>query len=66
MIGRNGKRGSGISALAARHDDDDDDDIVDNIFTFNVQLLRSAQHEVVKSCGSISPKYVLIFPKFFI
>ena len=25
MIGRNGDRGSGISALAARHDDDDDD-----------------------------------------
>ena len=25
MIGRNGERGSGISALAARHDDDDDD-----------------------------------------
>ena len=26
MIGRNGERGSGISALAARHDDDDDDE----------------------------------------
>ncbi len=26
MIGRSGERGSGISALAARHDDDDDDD----------------------------------------
>ena len=26
MIGRSGKRGSGISVLAARHDDDDDDD----------------------------------------
>ena len=25
MRGRNGERGSGISALAARHDDDDDD-----------------------------------------
>ena len=25
MIGRSGERGSGISALAARHDDDDDD-----------------------------------------
>ena len=25
MIGRNGERGSRISALAARHDDDDDD-----------------------------------------
>ena len=25
MIGRNGERGSGISALAVRHDDDDDD-----------------------------------------
>ena len=25
MIGRNGERGSGISALAARHDDDDDE-----------------------------------------
>ena len=24
MIGRSGKRGSGISVLAARHDDDDD------------------------------------------
>ncbi len=24
MFGRNGERGSGISALAARHDDDDD------------------------------------------
>ena len=24
MIGRNGERGSGISALAARYDDDDD------------------------------------------
>ena len=26
-IGRSGKRGSGISVLAARHDDNDDDDI---------------------------------------
>ena len=25
MIGRNGERRSGISALAARHDDDDDE-----------------------------------------
>ena len=25
MIGRSGKRGSGISVPAARHDDDDDD-----------------------------------------
>ena len=25
MIGRNDERGSGISALGARHDDDDDD-----------------------------------------
>ena len=25
MIGRNGERGSRISALAARHDDDDDE-----------------------------------------
>ena len=24
MIGRNGERGSGISALTAQHDDDDD------------------------------------------
>ena len=24
MIGRNGERGSGISALAVRHDDDDE------------------------------------------
>ena len=30
MIGRSGKRGSGISVLAARHDDDDDNDIVYN------------------------------------
>ena len=28
MIGRNGERGSGISALVAQHDDDDDDDII--------------------------------------
>ena len=26
-IGRSGKRGSGISVPAARHDDDDDDDV---------------------------------------
>ena len=26
-IGRGGERGSGISALAARHDDDDDDEL---------------------------------------
>ena len=26
MIGRNGERGSRISALAARHDDDDDEE----------------------------------------
>ena len=30
MIGRNGERGSRISALAARHDDDDDDDDLTN------------------------------------
>ncbi len=29
MIGRNGERGSGISALAARHDDDDDDELLE-------------------------------------
>ena len=34
MIGRNGERGSGISALAARHDDDDDDDISLNNILF--------------------------------
>ena len=27
-IGKSGERGSGISALPARHDDDDDDDIL--------------------------------------
>ncbi len=30
MIGRNGERGSGMSALAARHDDDDDDQLQSN------------------------------------
>ena len=30
MIGRSGKRGSGISVLAARHDDDDDDYLTNN------------------------------------
>ncbi len=34
MIGRNGEKGSGISALAARHDDDDDD-----ITVFDIKLL---------------------------
>ena len=33
MIGKSGERGSGISALAARHDDDDDDDDRKNKFT---------------------------------
>ena len=32
MIGRNGERGSGISALAARHDDDDDFNLIQIIF----------------------------------
>ena len=32
VIGRNGERGSGISALAARHDDDDDDDFTNPMF----------------------------------
>ena len=34
MIGRGGKRGSGISVLVARHDDDDDDVyiVMDNYF----------------------------------
>ena len=27
MIGRNGERGSRISALAARHDDDDEEEL---------------------------------------
>ena len=34
MIGRCGERGSGISALAARHDDDDDDDLCIFLVTF--------------------------------
>ena len=34
MIGRSGERGSGISALVARHDDDDDDE------NYNMDLLR--------------------------
>ncbi len=42
MIGRNGERGSGISALAARHDDDDDDDDDDD-------LLKSAGSLVLLS-----------------
>ena len=39
MIGRSGKRGSGISVLAARHDDDDDDHI-DLVFNVNSFLRR--------------------------
>ena len=34
MIGRNGERGSRISALAARHDDDDDIYIYIYIYKF--------------------------------
>ena len=37
-IGINGKRGSGISVLAARHDDDDDDDD-DIYFTCNPLII---------------------------
>ena len=36
MIGRNGERGSRISALAARHDDDDDDDIYECMYRYMV------------------------------
>ena len=43
MIGRNGERGSGISALAARHDDDDDDD------KFN--LTQCLQHSINSTLG---------------
>ena len=35
MIGRNGERGSGISALAPRHDDDDDDDMYKKDLSLN-------------------------------
>ena len=38
MIGRNGERGSGISALAARHDDDDDDYAKPNYLKWNFFL----------------------------
>ena len=58
MIGRNGERGSGISALAARHDDDDDDDD-DDMYLSNlyqtyfttlihfIYILASAAHNVI-------------------
>ena len=48
MIGRNGERGSGISALAVRHDDDDDDDddditiIKDNYYYYSLEFFTSA------------------------
>ena len=35
MIGRNSERGSGISALAVRHDDDDDDDEMSSKFIYS-------------------------------
>ena len=41
MIGRNGERGSRISALAARHDDDDDDESINEdhiLSSLNVNL----------------------------
>ena len=43
MIGRNGARRSGISALAARHDDDDDDDTNFNLMVLLIFTNPSAQ-----------------------
>ena len=40
MIGRSGERGSGISALAARHDDDDDDDDDDVCMGFYLRIIQ--------------------------
>ena len=42
-IGKSGERGSGISALAARHDDDDDDDDDDDE---NREKARSAKDSI--------------------
>ena len=38
MIGRSGERGSGISALAARHDDDDVGNIINKTKLINNEL----------------------------
>ena len=40
MIGRNGERGSRISALAARHDDDDDEIKYFSLLSFSVYDLN--------------------------
>ena len=40
MIGKSGKRWSGISVLPARHDDDDDDDD-DELISMNSQAGNS-------------------------
>ena len=45
MIGRGGKRCSGISVLVARHDDDDDD-----IYNL-VELLKSLRFFVLDLCA---------------
>ena len=46
MIGRNGERRSGISALAARHDDDDDVLNTTNILRSSHPDLRCTNHLV--------------------
>ena len=47
MIGRGGKRGSGISVLMARHDDDDDDNRFNGNISFFINKRTSESAEVL-------------------
>ena len=53
MIGRNGERGSGISALAAGYHDDDDD-----IYIYIYIYIYIQQHIVIYVGRSIIPLYI--------
>ena len=72
MIGRNGERGSGISALAARHDDDDDDETIQISFENSYDykhlknklpefLRRSLMIFIIKDFRTIVFIFIVIF-----
>ena len=65
MIGRNGERGSRISALAARHDDDDDDiewlEIIHFFLLQNLNFKFCSYHSVPLSYLFLTSLLSLVF-----
>ena len=60
-IGRSGKRGSGISVMAARHDDDGDDEIYSKSFVFDRNVWKEKKKTLTKQHKQLIYEHIVLF-----